>query len=168
MALTVEPATLRDTSYVLYNLNPKDEEETACQIDPGIKRSELAWGLLQSGDTFAVRDDGNPIAVFGTAPLNRYALSVWALGTHRMPKALTAIGRYLLNEHLPAKVAEGYVAMEARSHAGHEDAHRWLEYWGAQRWGLPFPFGRDRDMFLLFRWSADDLPTIAERRRRAA
>ena len=66
MVIEVVDATLRDMSFVLYNLNPADEEETACQIDPGLRRDHLAYMLLMSGDSFAVRIDGQPVAVFGT------------------------------------------------------------------------------------------------------
>lgn len=165
--IEVLPATLRDMSYVLYNLNPADEAETACQIDPALRRDQLAYMLLMSGDNFAVRENGNPIAVFGTAPLNRACLSVWALGTKRMPKALAPIGRHLCDVHLPGMVAQGYLSMEARSLATHHAAHRWLEWWGAKQHGGPFEYGNDRDLFLLFRWTADDFGGIRRKRRRA-
>ena len=165
--IEVVPACLRDVSYVLYNLNPADEAETACQIDPALKRYELAYGLLMSGDNFAVRIDGQPVAVFGTAPLNRATLSVWALGTDRMRKALPAISRYLIDVHLPEMVEQGYRYMEARSLATHHAAHRWLRWLGAKELGGPHPFGRDGEDFLLFRWTSDDLGIISQQRRRA-
>lgn len=165
--IEVVDATLRDMSYVLYHLNPKDEEETACQIDPGLRRDHLAYMLLMSGDNFAVRIDGQPAAVFGTAPLNRATLSVWALGTDRMHKVLPAISRHLIDVHLPAKIAEGYRYMEARSLSTHEEAHRWLRWLGATVLGEPHPYGTAGETFLLFRWTSDDLGIISQQRRRA-
>lgn len=167
MVTEVVPACLRDMSYVLYNLNPADEAETACQIDPDVRRDHLAYGLLMSGDNFAVRIDDQPVAVFGTSPLNRYALSVWALGTKRMRKASPAIWRYLAEVHLPEKAAEGYRYMEARSIETHTEAHRWMRWLGATVLGEPHPFGRDGERFLLFRWTVDHLGIISQRRRRA-
>lgn len=163
--IEVVPATLRDTSYVLYHLNPEDEAETACQIDPGLKRSELAYGLLMSGDSFAVRIDDQPVAVFGTGPLNRYTLSVWALGTSKMRRALPAISRFMLDVHLPEKAAEGYLYMEARSHSEHRAAHRWLRWLGGKEHGGPFEYGGARETFLLFRWTVDDIESIKHHRR---
>lgn len=165
--IEVVPAVLRDVSYVLYNLSAKDEEETACQIDPRMPRSHLAYALLMSGDNFAVRIDGQPVAVFGTSPLNRCTLSVWALGTDRMRKALPAISRYLLDVHLPRMVEDGFRYMEARSLSTHVEAHRWLRWLGAKVLGEAHPFGRDGENFFLFRWTADDLASIKQKRRRA-
>ncbi len=165
--IEVVDATLRDMSYVLYHLNPRDEEETACQIDPGMRRDHLAYMLLMSGDNFAVRIDDQPVAVFGTAPLNRATLSVWALGTDRMRKVLPAISRFMVDRHLPEMARQGYRYMEARSHVNHVAAHRWLRWLGGKVLGEPHPFGRDGELFLLFRWTADDLGIISQRRRRA-
>ena len=167
MVIEVVDATLRDMSFVLYNLNPADEEETACQIDPGLRRDHLAYMLLMSGDSFAVRIDGQPVAVFGTAPLNRATISVWALGTKRMRKVLPAITRHLMDVHLPEMVEQGYRYMEARSIVTHHAAHRWLRWLGATVLGEAHPFGRDGENFFLFRWTADDLSDIKQKRRRA-
>lgn len=156
----IVPATLRDMSYVLYNLNPSDEEETACQIDPGLRRDHLAYALLMSGDNWAVRHKDQPIAVFGTAPINRATLSVWALGTKQMTRALPQIGRFMFRDHIPAMLAQGYRYMEARSHANHELAHGWLRWWGAKQHGPAFPFGTAGEEFLLFRWDIDDLQAV--------
>jgi hypothetical protein len=165
--IEVVDATLRDMSYVLYNLNPADEAETACQIDPELRRDHLAYMLLMSGDNFAVRIDDQPVAVFGTAPLNRACLSVWALGTKRMRKALPAIWRHMIDKHLPDVVEQGYRYMEARSLSTHVEAHRWLRWLGATVLGEPHEYGRDRETFLLFRWTADDLERMRAKRRRA-
>jgi hypothetical protein len=166
--IEVVDATLRDMSYVLYNLNPADEEETACQIDPQLRRDHLAYMLLMSGDNFAVRVDGQPAAVFGTAPLNRATLSVWALGTKNMRRVLPAISRHLIDVHLPKMVEQGYRYMEARSHANHASAHRWLRWLGATVLGEPHPYGRNGELFLLFRWTSDDLGIISQQRSRRA
>lgn len=167
MVTEVVPATLRDVSYVLYNLNPADEAETVCQIDPAVPRSHLAYGLLMSGDNFAVRIDDQPVAVFGTSPLNRCTLSVWALGTSRMRKALPALWRFMVDEHLPRMADDGFRYMEARSITTHVEAHRWLRWLGGQVLGGPHEFGRNRETFLLFRWSIDQFESIRAKRRRA-
>lgn len=167
MTVEIVPACLRDVSYVLYNLNPDDEAETACQIDPAIPRSHLAYALLMSGDNFAARIDDQPVAVFGTSPLNRCTQSVWALGTSRMRKVLPAISRYMIDEHLPRLVADGYRYMEARSIETHVAAHRWLRWLGGQQHGGAFEFGRDGENFFLFRWTIDDFERIRAARRRA-
>lgn len=166
MRPTIVPATLRDMSYVLSNLGPADEEELACQIDPDIKRHHLAYGLLMSGDNFAARVGDQPVAVFGTAPINRATLSVWALGTKRMPEVADRLARFICHDHIPTQVEQGYRYMEARSHVNHTTAHRWMAFWGAVPHGPPFEYGTAGEKFILFRWSATDLASIRQRRRR--
>lgn len=164
----IVPATLRDVSYVLANLGPLDEEELACQIEPGLKRHHLAYALLMSGDNFVARVDDQPVAVFGTSPINRATLSLWALGTKRMPEVANRIASYLARVHLPEMVEQGYRYAEARSHTNHHVAHRWMTWWGAKQHGGPFEFGTGRETFLLFRWSSDDIAGITRSRRRAS
>lgn len=154
--MKIVPATLRDMSYVLYHLNPSDEEELACQIDPTLRRDHLAYALLMGGENFAVRNDDQPVAVFGTAPLNRATVSVWALGTKAMPRAAPYISRHMLKHHAPKLLADGIRHMEARSHANHHTAHRWLLGLGAKQHGDPFPFGNAGEPFLLFRWTKEE------------
>lgn len=156
----VHPATLRDATYVMSNLNPDDRAEVECQVAHGTKLHEMAYSLLMWGDNFAVREGNQPIAFFGTAPLSAGCLTVWALGTKRIARAVPAINRFMLHEHLPERVEQGYRSMEARSIETHHAAHRWLEKLGGVRHGGPFEFGRDREKFVLYRWTADQLPAL--------
>lgn len=152
---------MRDASYVMAYLRKPDEIEVMCQVPADLDRNAMAYNLLMSGDAFSARWKGDqPIAFFGTNVINAACLSVWALGTDEMWRAVPAINLFLTGEHLPAMVAAGYHSMEARSHAGHHSAHRWLEAMGAKRHGPEFEYGTSREKFLLFRWSADDLGAI--------
>lgn len=166
--MKVEPATLRDATYVLWHMRPADEVEVMCQMPEGADRTEIAYGLLMSdGASFAIRRNGTPVAFFGTAPMNAGTLSIWALGTKAIPRVVPVINRFMTQEHLPRRIAEGYHAMEARSHADHVEAHRWLRSVGAEAHGPAFEFGRDREKFLLFRWTKDVFESIQAKRRRA-
>ena len=165
-SLTVVPATLRDASFVMGNLNEADEREVSCQVAAGTIRHELAYAMLMSGDNFAVRDGSQPIAFFGTMALSCCYLNIWALGTKEMWRAVPLITDTML-EHVTQKRAEGYVGMEARSWIGHPTAHKWIEQIGGRQHGEPYEWGRDRELFLTFRWTEDQFESITRKRRRA-
>ena len=165
--VTIHDATFRDATYVMAWLRPADVEEVECQVPVGMSRSEMAYNLLFSGQTFAARIGDQPVGFFGTNVINAACLSVWALGTKNMWRAVSEMNRFLIDTHLPARIAEGYRTMEARSIITHTDAHHWIRQLGGVQHGPEFEFGRHREKFLLFRWNADDLSAIAAKRRRA-
>lgn len=164
--MIIHPATLRDATYVMAWLRPADEEEVMCQVPAGMLRLEMAYNLLFSGDTFAARIGDQPVGFFGTGPINAACLSVWALGTRNMWRAVSEMNRFLVDEHLPDRIRQGYHTMEARSICTHTDAHHWIEQLGGKKHGGAFEFGRDRENFFLYRWTSDDLSLVAAKRRR--
>ena len=131
-----------------------------CQMPRGILRHEIAYSLLMAGDCFSAHWKGQPIAIFGTSPINAACLSVWALGTKDVWRAVPAINRFLTAEHLPDRIDQGYITMEARSLVTHRSAHRWLEALGGWQHGEPYEFGKNRELFLTFRWTDRDLQRI--------
>lgn len=161
--VTIQPATLKDTSYVCSWLRPDDEREALSQTPEGIRRDVMGYYLLQGGDAFSARVDGQPIAIFGTGPISVCTLSVWALGTRHMWRAITAMNRFLVDVHLPDRIAQGFHSMEARALADHGSATAWLESMGGVQHGPPFVFGRSRETFLLYRWTDLDLQRIKTR-----
>lgn len=162
--VTVQPATMRDASWVMAWLRKPDETEVMCQVPADTDRNAMAYNLLMSGDTFSIRWKGDqPIAFFGTNVINAACLSIWALGTDEMWRGVSTINRFLVEEHLPERIGQGYRTMEARSHADHDSAHRWLQAMGAKQHGPAFEFGRNGEKFLLFRWTSGDLAAVASR-----
>lgn len=164
--VTIHDATLRDATYVIAWLRPADEEEVLCQLPKDFPRSDMAYNLLFSGETFAARIGDQPVGFFGTGPINAACLSVWALGTRHMWRAVSEMNRFLTDVHLPARIEQGYHSMEARSIVTHTDAHHWIRALGGQQHGPEFAFGRDGEKFLLFRWEKAGLSAAAKRSKR--
>lgn len=158
MKITIEPACLRDASYVMANMRPLDALEALCQVPDGVRIHELAHWLISGSAAYVAYVDGRPSAIFGTSPINVVCLSIWALGTKRMRRCIPAITRFMIAEHLPERAAEGYKLMEARSLVQHEEAHRWMQSTGAVVQGDDFEYGKEGEMFRLFRWEARSLP----------
>lgn len=159
MRVDIVPACLRDTSYVFANMRPLDETEVRCQVPLDVKMHELAWSMLEGSEAFVARYKGVPVMVYGTAPMNVACLSVWAIGTAKTFRVLPAVTRHMIHDHLPERLKQGFVTMEARSHVDHTEAHRWMESTGAVAHGDPFVYGRDRQKFLLFRWTPEAFDT---------
>lgn len=161
--MVIGPANLRDVSYIVANLRPLDELEVRCQLPEKTTGLEIAYFLTHGDDAWVAYDKGYPVMAFGVAPLNVAAVSVWALGTQRAWRAVPAMTRYFIGEVVPELMERGYHTMEARSIVEHESAHRWMRSTGAVVQGEPFVYGRNREKFLLFRWSRDALAEARER-----
>jgi hypothetical protein len=158
--ITIKPATLRDATYVIANMRPMDRKEVYCQLTDGVDDMQVAYLLLMHSEAYAARwtdQSGRewPVMFFGTQPMNAAALGIWALGTRHARRSVPAVTRYVVQELLPRKIAEGYRIMEARSIEGHTQAHRWIVGTGAKQIGEPFEYGKDGELFHLFRWTVD-------------
>lgn len=161
----IQPAVLRDASYVLANLRPLDYIEMSCQVPAGTRLAEIAYNLLTCSDAWTAHYDGQPVAVFGTAPISAACVSLWALGTPRMRRAAPAITDHVLDELMPRLLTDGIVSAEARSIIAHNEAHHWMRACGATMQGQAFPYGRNRELFLLFRWTEQSIERIKRRPR---
>lgn len=166
MTVTLRPAVLRDASWITANLRPLDHEEAFCQLPPGTPTAILARWLVMSGDAFVAYIDDEPTALFGTTPINAACFSVWALGTKAFNRTVPAISRFIMREHIEKRIAiDGARTMEARSLASHTTAHRWMRSLGAElATPEPFPYGRNDEPFLLFRWTVAGYRAIREQR----
>lgn len=161
--ITIKPACIRDASFVMANMRPLDKLEVMCQVPETAKIHELAHWLVMGSDAFVAYVDDRPSMVFGTSPINAVCLSVWAVGTKRTRRCVPAVTRFMIGQHIPARIAEGFRSMEARSLVEHHEAHRWMTATGAVVHGPDFAYGRDDEMFRLFRWTAAVQPIAAER-----
>lgn len=153
--IDIKPAILRDASYVTAHLRQSDVDEVMCQVPEDTKRHEVAHALLTSGDSYVATYKGQPIALFGWGVLNAAAVSVWAIGTDQMARAMPAVTNYFRNVIGPELVADGYLVMEARSHTEHDAAHRWMHSTGAVAGVKPYIYGRNGEKFITFRWTAE-------------
>lgn len=162
MSVTIRPATLRDASFVTANLRPMDHREVFCQLAPGTKTHELAYALTLADDTYCAFFKDRPVAIYGVGPINICTLSVWAIGTRDMRRAVPAITRHIMETILPEKIEQGFTSAEARTIEGHHTAHRWMQSLGGEPHGEPFVFGRGGERFILYRWTVGAYRTIRE------
>lgn len=150
MKAVIHPVTLRDASYVLQNLRPRDFEETKCQTrnwDP----QALAAATSQIEYAWTVKLDGNPEAVFGAQPMSATTVVAWALGTKKIERVIPLLTRFILGPLNDQLVRDGYSWAEARSITSHRPAHKWLTGLGFQRAAELPRYGTDGEDFILFR-----------------
>ncbi len=155
MSVTIQPATLRDTSYVMANLRPMDDLEVRCQLPDGTKMHEAAYGLLMAGDAFVALVGEQPAVVFGTNQMTPGCHGVWALGTRHAWRAIPKVTQFMTGPYADELLDRGVWSLEARSHADHVEAHRWLHSTGAVRVDPCFPYGKNGELFYVFRWTRD-------------
>lgn len=160
--IDIRPATVAHATFITANLRPGDREEAFCQLPPDTPTAVLGTWLAQPThrSLIAYLDD-EPVTLFGASPINHFVWSVWALGTRQMQRTAPAVSRYFTRTLIPQLIEEfGIVGLEARSLASHDEARRWIENMGGKRHGKPFPFGRDGQRFVLYRWTVAAYRTI--------
>ena len=153
--IEIGPANIRDVSFILANLRPGDRREILCQVPPGSDLAALAFTCVLPGHSFVAYDKSNPAMAFGFQPITHAGnvLSAWAFGTWRAPRTLRPIARFVRSELLPGWLEFGVTRIEARSIAGHHEAHAWLSSVGADYEAAIPAFGRDGEEFRMFAWT---------------
>jgi hypothetical protein len=153
--IVIEPATLRDATYITAHLRPLDLVECMCQMPAGTTTVELGTGMLMHGDAWVAKLDGQPTVFFGMTPSTAPMVHIWAVGTKDTRRCIPRVSDHFFQVLAPYWLGRGYVLGEARSIVEHKQAHRWMKSLGAEQVGGAFPMGRDGEQFLLFRWTAD-------------
>lgn len=157
----IRTATLAPASFVVANMRQQDRDEVMCQVAPGTRTWEIAYGMLMGSDAWVAYDKQDRAACFfGVSPINVAALSVWAIGTRHMWRTVAEVSKFLVTEVMPHKIEQGYRSMEARSLLGHSQAHKWMEELGGKRTGEPFEFGSGGELFVQYRWTRHDFAAI--------
>jgi len=150
----IEPANLRDCTYIGANLRPEDRREVMCQVPEGMYGSTVLGSMLEALSpewTRIASVDGQPAVLFGFQFVTAPVWQSFALGTSRPPRAIPAITRWCWDQE-QRLIDAGVRRVEARSIEGHVTAHRWLERLGCQRvCDLP-DSGRNGELFHLYAW----------------
>jgi len=165
--IEIRPACMRDASYVIAHMRDCDRREIYCQLPDGISNWQVAYMLImpESAMGFVAYHDGTPVALFGLTPITVCCLSVWAMGTDAMWRAIPAISDHI-ESMAEGLIERGFTTMEAKSIISHDEAHRWMVSCGARRMSAAFEYGKNGEHFLLFRWTVSDYRAIRQKRRR--
>lgn len=111
----------------------------------------VARDVMHSGETsWAALVDGIPAVAFGTLALWPGVWSMWAFGTDDFRHAVIGVTRMIRRVIIPGMVRAGARRAQAYSMAGHDEAQRWLESWGARRESTAPGFGRGGEDYYLY------------------
>ena len=162
-AVTVKPAFLSHASYIASNMREADKAEILCQLPDGFKTWQIASTMLSAGDSFIAYLGDEPVMFFGCHPLNVCTMEAWAMGTSKTNRVLLEVTRFLFSDYIPRVVEAGFLSVECRTHAEHKSAHRWLERTGAVAASSPFVYGKNGELFILYRWTRDCIADVQRR-----
>lgn len=158
----IKPACLAHASFVTANLRQADKDEIFCQMPDGFKTYEIAGALIKA-DCYVAYYRGRPTCFFGNHPINVCTLDLWAMGTKDMWKVTPEVTRFAFRNFVTQAIKQGFIGAECRSLVGHTEAHAWLLATGAKKFGEPFAYGKNGELFQMFRWDASSIKGAAER-----
>lgn len=151
MRAIIQPANMRDLSYIASHMRPEDRAEVECQLDEWNAAHVAALSLRDFA--YVVDLAGNPEAAFGCGQLRSGYWVAWSWGTNRLTKCLPAMVSYITATLQPAVYDAGALRVEARALASHWQARRFLERIGGKfRCELPC-YGKNGETFILYDWT---------------
>ena len=138
---------------VIANMREWDRREIFATLDGD--DADLAEAVGGAGPVTWVAGKGDqPIAVFGCRPMWPGVWSMWFFATDEIDNIGLAVTKVIKNGIVPMLFAEGAHRLECRSMKGHTEAQRWLTVLGAKREGRLKAFGRGREDFYTYVWTA--------------
>lgn len=153
MRVSIQPACLRDATWIAANARHQDRREIECAPLPAATMTEAVYGLLCGSDGhafIAYADADEPVAVIGVVRLSPWYGSAWAFGTAKTRRVIPALTRWGVETWKPRLIADGYRRVEVRTIADHDLSHRWLERLGFVREGVCSGYGRDGQDFVQY------------------
>jgi RimJ/RimL family protein N-acetyltransferase len=144
----IQPATVRDLTYIAANMRPVDKAEIDCQfpywtptwLGAVCQGSEYKWCAIW---------DGEPIAALGFAHQTAVVVQGWSWGTSRYPQAVRAMMRFVVEAE--AQLREGGVRrIEVRALKSHTDANRLIARMGGKAIAKLRNHGTDGETFVLY------------------
>jgi hypothetical protein len=154
----IEPVTPELVYGVARAMRERDYDEfsTLCHTDD---RESLAIYLASTygrrADCFILGEPGWPIAVFGAVEARPRSLALLFFATERFPRIGLAATRMFKRDWLPAQQRDGIHRIEVASLADYRSMHRWLEFLGFRREADHPMYGKRRETFTTFAWTAD-------------
>jgi hypothetical protein len=141
-----------DLLYVADNMREWDRREvfaTRWDDDP----AALTSAILAGGEFGWVAGNDLPVAAFGAIPTWQGNWQVWMFATDDWKDVAFDVTRFIRRIMIPSLEQCGCHRAECRSMEGHEEAHRWLETLGAYKESDLPHYGRNGEMFYLYRWT---------------
>lgn len=150
------PPTLAGLQHICRNLRARDREEIEAAewaFDPDALAGRLleAWRIAGLFGQVASLG-GEPVAVLIFCWLTPAASSAGLLATERWGEIRLPFARHCRERIEPEILASGVRRIECRTLAGHADAIRFLEWFGAREECRCPGWGRNGETFIQYAW----------------
>lgn len=159
--VAIHPANLRDVTYIGANLRQADKIEIFCQLPAGMSGSDAAallYGGMLTDWTWIATLDGQPVCVFGVAPINVATWSGFAFGTRDLPRTIPKVSAHILGLE-QRLIATGVRRVEVRTISTHDISHQWLRKLGCWFEAEMPNYGSNGETFELFAWHLGRAPS---------
>lgn len=161
--MKIEPASVDDVHSVALRMRQRDFEEFSA-VTPADTYAGLATLMADRyggrPDVMCGSDDAlGPICIGGTIEARPNVISLLFFATDDFPKIALPITRFIRQNLFPKLIAAGAHRIEAVSMDGHDQTHAWLRTIGLEAETGPMRgYGKNREDFVQFSWSADVRP----------
>ena len=150
--MDLEPITLSGARHVATNMREWDRREIYAgrwADDP--ERLAVDCTLYGAFGWLALASS-TPIAVVGATPVHPGVWNVFMFATDDFRLISISLTKFVARVMIPALVQTGAHRAECKSMEGHVDAHRWLEFLGAEREATHHEYGRGKETFHTYVW----------------
>lgn len=100
----------------------------------------------------ATTNGGRPVAFGAMVEARPRVVTLLFFATDEFPKIVAELTTFIRARLFPTYRNHGVHRIECVSHAGYEDAHRWIEILGLQREAVLLGYGKDGEAFIQFSW----------------
>lgn len=149
----IEPANLRDLSYVFSNLRPTDLDEMVAEHGRWVPARVAAPVVEQPYAYISRTKNGVPAVGFGALPVTPTTVSAWLLATTGATRCIPEVTRFVDGPLRRQLVRDGYRWAEARALACNSFGRRWLAALGGQVIAELSGYGVNGEDFVLYRGS---------------
>jgi hypothetical protein len=157
---SIEPANLRDITYVAANMRISDLKELSCQVPENWTASHIGGFCLEAsnGLAFIGKYNGQPVVAFGLSPItpNYKVMSAWMFGVNRMERFLPLVAMFWATKIIPQCIESGMTRIEARSLNEDDTISSFFRSMGARQVDVLEDFGGLGVDFTLYTWFVSD------------
>ncbi len=155
----IHPLTYEDALWVAKEMRGEDHREISAVRGRTLFAERVALdchlALGYGGVGYVAYWGEIPVAAIGAIPLRPGVWSVYMFATGYLSKVGLGLTRWAKNTFHPELKALGAHRIQCESIEGHDDAHAWMETFGAKNEG-PLPkFGIGQETFYRFAWTGD-------------
>lgn len=159
--MQIWPLNAITIAYVVDNMRDSDRREIFATRWTD-SQADLVKDCLMCGHFGWVMGLERPISFVGATPMHPGVWGVHMFATPEFRRIGHSLTRHVRRVMIPSLVSAGAHRAECKSMEGHDVAHRWLGYLGAQHEATLKEYGRNGEDFRLYVWRRCDVHVDTE------